>query len=62
MGKPTGEHWSLGQIRWWGGWSDGESKNVVIKYLLDEVDFGENDHSDAMAPVQEYCNESLNGE
>jgi hypothetical protein len=35
---------------------------VVIKYLLDEMEFNENDHSDAMAPVQQYFDESLNGE
>ncbi|KAF7327069.1 hypothetical protein MKEN_00282200 [Mycena kentingensis (nom. inval.)] len=45
MFAPVGSRWTLEQVRWWGGWAEGEHRNTMIKYLLDEVYAYEHDHS-----------------
>ncbi|KAI9103987.1 hypothetical protein DFS34DRAFT_691423 [Phlyctochytrium arcticum] len=42
--------WSLKAVRWWGGWAKGESKDVIIKYLLEELGKNEDDYGDMMRP------------
>ncbi|KII93126.1 hypothetical protein PLICRDRAFT_70704, partial [Plicaturopsis crispa FD-325 SS-3] len=62
MFAPIGQRWSLMQIRWWGGWAVGEHANTLIKYLLDELTHYENDHSDALCPIQSEMDKSFNGD
>ncbi|KAF5333936.1 hypothetical protein D9758_018155 [Tetrapyrgos nigripes] len=52
MYAPLGERWSLTRIRWWGGWAEGEHRDTLIRYLLDELYTYEEDHSDALNPVK----------
>jgi len=59
--KP-GERWSLSRVRWWGGWADDEKNDVLIRYLLDEMVSIEEDHSDALAPIQGGFDVSRGGE
>ncbi|KAF9053367.1 hypothetical protein BJ165DRAFT_1339087, partial [Panaeolus papilionaceus] len=42
--------WTLARIRWWGGWAQGEHRDTLIKYLLDELYTYEGDHSDVLNP------------
>jgi hypothetical protein len=42
--------WSLGAIKWWGGWAKGEDPGTLMKYLVDEYACLENSFSDMMAP------------
>ncbi|KIO32588.1 hypothetical protein M407DRAFT_43176, partial [Tulasnella calospora MUT 4182] len=50
MFAPVGQRWSLELIRWWGGWTDGERIDTLIRYLLDDLSTSENDYSDALSP------------
>ncbi|KAJ2911584.1 hypothetical protein MD484_g8830, partial [Candolleomyces efflorescens] len=61
-GAPFGKRWSLARIRWWAGWADGEMGDTMIRYLLDELNTYEGDHSDALCPVDEAANLSHLGE
>ncbi|KLO04825.1 hypothetical protein SCHPADRAFT_840175, partial [Schizopora paradoxa] len=51
MYAPIGERWTLARIRWWGGWSPGESVHTLIRYLLDELETMEEGHQDALCPT-----------
>ncbi|EDQ99683.1 uncharacterized protein LACBIDRAFT_316218 [Laccaria bicolor S238N-H82] len=62
MFAPMGQHWTLARIRWWGGWAIGEHRNTLIRYLLDELYTYEEDHSDALCPVDYETNMSHMGE
>ncbi|PCH38879.1 hypothetical protein WOLCODRAFT_84702, partial [Wolfiporia cocos MD-104 SS10] len=46
--------WSLKMIQWRGGYAKGEYVETFIRYLLDELHTYENDHGDALHPIQ--CN------
>ncbi|KAF8057447.1 hypothetical protein FPV67DRAFT_1430111 [Lyophyllum atratum] len=50
MYAPLGQRWSLTAVRWWGGWAEGESVDMLVKYLLDAVEKDELDHSDQLCP------------
>ncbi|RXW11796.1 hypothetical protein EST38_g14059 [Candolleomyces aberdarensis] len=62
MFAPIGERWTMDRIRWWGGWAEGEKGDTLIRYLLDELKTYEQDHSDALCPVDESANKSHMGE
>ncbi|KAG2339458.1 hypothetical protein BDR05DRAFT_951218 [Suillus weaverae] len=62
MFAPVGQQWSLAMVRWWGGWADGEQRNTLIRYLLDELHTYETDYSDALAPFSRKAESSLVGE
>ncbi|KAG1907643.1 uncharacterized protein F5891DRAFT_939549 [Suillus fuscotomentosus] len=62
MFAPVGQRWSLAMVRWWGGWADGEQRNTLIRYLLDELHTYETDYSDALAPFSRKAESSLAGE
>ncbi|KAJ3845839.1 hypothetical protein EV368DRAFT_90008 [Lentinula lateritia] len=62
MFAPIGEHWTLARIRWWGGWAPNEKCDTLIRYLLDELNTYEEDHSDALAPIDRRASESHAGE
>jgi hypothetical protein len=32
------EKWTMQVVKWWGGWSETESIDTIIKYLLEETD------------------------
>ncbi|KAI6039701.1 hypothetical protein EDC04DRAFT_2568118, partial [Pisolithus marmoratus] len=50
MFAPVGQRWTLARVQWWGGWAEGEHRDTLMHYLLDELHCYENDHSDALAP------------
>ncbi|KAF9069400.1 hypothetical protein BDP27DRAFT_1447711 [Rhodocollybia butyracea] len=58
MFASIGEQWTLAQIRWWGGWASNEKWDTLIRYLLDELNTYEEDHSDALAPIDRKAYES----
>ncbi|KAG1770565.1 hypothetical protein EV702DRAFT_977982 [Suillus placidus] len=62
MFTPVGQRWSLAMVRWWGRWADGEQRNTLICYLLDELHTYETDYSDALAPFSREAESSLVGE
>ncbi|KAH7902777.1 hypothetical protein BJ138DRAFT_1201457, partial [Hygrophoropsis aurantiaca] len=59
---PLGERWSLGIIRWWGGWAEGESVDTLIRYLLDDLTRCEKSHKDALCPIPRRTDLSFNGD
>ncbi|KAF8519784.1 hypothetical protein BU17DRAFT_47457 [Hysterangium stoloniferum] len=52
MYAPVGKRWSLATIRWWGGWAQGEHRDTLIRYLLDELYHYEEGHGDALRPIK----------
>ncbi|KAI5988006.1 hypothetical protein EDD15DRAFT_2172890 [Pisolithus albus] len=62
MFTPVGQRWTLARVRWWGGWAEGEHRDTLMRYLLDELYCYENDHSDALRPVSREANDSFAGE
>ena len=51
------KRWSLKMLKWWGGWSDREGCDVIMKYLLDSCYNVEDEIlADAMAPDREEFN------
>ena len=42
--------WNLSVVRWWGSWCKNKSVEVILKYLLEEVESAENDFSDMFSP------------
>ncbi|KIN97880.1 hypothetical protein M404DRAFT_100511, partial [Pisolithus tinctorius Marx 270] len=62
MFAPVGQRWTLARVRWWGGWAEGEHRDTLMRYLLDELNCYENDHSDALQPVPREGDRSLAGE
>ncbi|KAF5315912.1 hypothetical protein D9611_004924 [Ephemerocybe angulata] len=62
MFAPIGKRWTMARIRWWGGWAEGESGDTLIRYLLDELHTYEEDHRDALCPVDESAGNSHMGE
>ncbi|KAG2094650.1 uncharacterized protein F5147DRAFT_819885 [Suillus discolor] len=45
-----------------GGWADGEHRDTLVRYLLDELHAYETDYSDALAPISRGTDASLAGE
>ncbi|KAG1814581.1 hypothetical protein DFJ58DRAFT_673655, partial [Suillus subalutaceus] len=62
MFAPVGQRWTLAKVRWWGGWADGEHRDTLVCYLLDELHAYETDYSDALAPISHGADVSLAGE
>ncbi|KIK32078.1 hypothetical protein CY34DRAFT_760908 [Suillus luteus UH-Slu-Lm8-n1] len=62
MFAPVGQRWTLAKFRWWGGWAEGEHRDTLVRYLLDELHTYEADYSDALAPISRGANASLAGE
>ncbi|KAJ7793916.1 hypothetical protein B0H14DRAFT_2622371 [Mycena olivaceomarginata] len=62
MFAPVGRRWTLRQVRWWGGWAEGENRDTLIKYLLDELGTYEDDYSGLLLPNQPDMDESFLGE
>ncbi|KAG2128935.1 uncharacterized protein EDB93DRAFT_1095770 [Suillus bovinus] len=62
MFAPVGQWWMLAKVRWWGGWAEGEHRDTLICYLLDELHAYETDYSNALAPISRGANNSLAGE
>ncbi|KAF8506350.1 hypothetical protein BU17DRAFT_71311 [Hysterangium stoloniferum] len=54
-----GKQWSLAVIRWWGGWAEGEHRDMLIRYLLDELHHYEESHSDALRPISHEADRSF---
>ncbi|KLO13156.1 hypothetical protein SCHPADRAFT_904458 [Schizopora paradoxa] len=61
MYAPPAERWTLARIKWWGGWSVNESRDTIIRYLLDELQFMEESHADALSAVAPSYSASLMG-
>ncbi|KAF8510373.1 hypothetical protein BU17DRAFT_55462 [Hysterangium stoloniferum] len=59
MYAPIGKCWSLTTIRWWGGWTQGEHRDTLIRYLLDELYHYEDGHGDALHPIKSERSTSL---
>ncbi|KAJ7025321.1 hypothetical protein C8F04DRAFT_967990 [Mycena alexandri] len=62
MFAPYGHRWTLRQVRWWGGWAEGEHRDTLIKYLLDELNTYEDDYSGLLLPAQKDTDHSFLGE
>ncbi|KAG1848957.1 hypothetical protein DFJ58DRAFT_729717 [Suillus subalutaceus] len=62
MFAPVGQRWTLAKVRWWGGWADGEHRDMLVHYLLDELHAYETDYSNALAPISRGADASLAGE
>ncbi|KAG1832589.1 hypothetical protein DFJ58DRAFT_671092 [Suillus subalutaceus] len=62
MFAPVGQRWTLAKVRWWGGWAEGEHRDTLVRYLLDELHTYETDYSDALAPISRGADASLAGE
>ncbi|KIN97548.1 hypothetical protein M404DRAFT_160167 [Pisolithus tinctorius Marx 270] len=62
MFAPLGQRWTLARVQWWGGWAEGEHRDTLMRYLLDELHCYENDHSDALRPVSHEADGSFAGE
>ena len=78
MRAPFGSRWSLAIIRWWGGWAEGErvrhcfvstiqvlifpQADTLIRYLVDTLASYENNHGDALCPIQREADKSFNGD
>ncbi|KIJ48394.1 hypothetical protein M422DRAFT_247732 [Sphaerobolus stellatus SS14] len=48
---PIGKRWNLNSCRWWGGWAEGEHKNTMVRYLLNEQYLQEEDYGDSLRPI-----------
>ncbi|ORZ10268.1 hypothetical protein BCR41DRAFT_423825 [Lobosporangium transversale] len=46
------EKWSLKAVKWWGGWSEGEGVDTVMRYLLDEFVHYETGYGDMLSPIK----------
>ncbi|KAJ7017450.1 hypothetical protein C8F04DRAFT_921186, partial [Mycena alexandri] len=62
MFAPVGRRWTLRQVRWWGGWADGEHRDTLIKYLLDELGTYEDDYSGMLLPNRPDFDQTFLGE
>ncbi|KAJ7447440.1 hypothetical protein FB451DRAFT_1536093 [Mycena latifolia] len=62
MFAPVGRRWTLRQVRWWGGWAEGEHRDTLIKYILDELNTYEDDYSGMLLPVQDDTDATFLGE
>ncbi|KAI6027124.1 hypothetical protein EDC04DRAFT_2605991 [Pisolithus marmoratus] len=62
MFAPVAQRWTLARVWWWGGWADGEHRDTLMHYLLNELHCYENDHSDALRPISCEANDSFAGE
>ncbi|GJJ13564.1 hypothetical protein Clacol_007819 [Clathrus columnatus] len=62
MYAPVGKRWTLATIRWWGGWAEGEHRDTLIRYLLDELYYYEENHGDALKPIVREAHVSFMGE
>ncbi|KIJ48005.1 hypothetical protein M422DRAFT_248153 [Sphaerobolus stellatus SS14] len=56
---PVGKRWNLATVKWWGGWSEGEKQDTLIKYLLDDLHNYEEGHGDALRPYRREKEVSL---
>ncbi|KIJ40152.1 hypothetical protein M422DRAFT_256981 [Sphaerobolus stellatus SS14] len=60
---PVGKRWSLSVVKWWGGWAQGEHRDAMLRYLVDELHHFEEGHGDALRPcLPEESKSSLLGE
>ncbi|KIM49984.1 hypothetical protein SCLCIDRAFT_37529, partial [Scleroderma citrinum Foug A] len=50
MYAPPRQIWTLGVIQWWGGWAEGENRDTLMQYILDELHCYENNHSSTLGP------------
>ncbi|RHZ41056.1 hypothetical protein DYB28_001331 [Aphanomyces astaci] len=49
------KRWSLKVLKWWGGWSEQEKCDVIMKYLLDSIYVAEEGVlADAMSPDRKH--------
>ncbi|KAF7793056.1 hypothetical protein EIP86_004161 [Pleurotus ostreatoroseus] len=62
MWCPEGQRWSLSRVRWWGGWTEGEHSDTLVKYLVDVLDRFEHSHENALCPIQTDLERSFMGE
>ncbi|KIJ40842.1 hypothetical protein M422DRAFT_780639 [Sphaerobolus stellatus SS14] len=62
MEAPIGKCWSLSIIRWWGGWAQGEHRDTLLWYLVDEINHFEEGHRDALRPCLPETKRSFLGE
>ncbi|GJJ05983.1 hypothetical protein Clacol_000170 [Clathrus columnatus] len=62
MYAPLGKCWTLATIRWWGGWAEGEHRDTLIRYLLDELYYYEENHGDALKLIPTKSQISFMGE
>ncbi|KAJ6496756.1 hypothetical protein DFH09DRAFT_1103549 [Mycena vulgaris] len=62
MFAAVGRRWTLRQVRWWGGWAEGEHRDTLVKYLLDELYTYEDDYSGMLLPLQPEANKTFLGE
>lgn len=46
--------WSIGAAKWWGGWSQNESQNTLMKYLFEETQKKEEWYGDMQTPRSVY--------
>ncbi len=45
------QKFTLNQVRWWGGWADSEGQDVIMRYLLTELNKLESYHGNALHPL-----------
>ncbi|KAI0308904.1 hypothetical protein OF83DRAFT_1042402, partial [Amylostereum chailletii] len=50
MFAPANRRWTLARIRWWGGWAEGERRDTLVCYLLDELHMYQELHANALRP------------
>ncbi|KAL0957016.1 hypothetical protein HGRIS_003117 [Hohenbuehelia grisea] len=62
MFAPVGQRWTLKRVRWWGGWAEGEHRDTLLRYLLDELHSYEEDYGDSLRPIQRDNELTLMGE
>ncbi|RQM29937.1 hypothetical protein B5M09_013458 [Aphanomyces astaci] len=49
------KRWSLKMLKWWGGWSEQDKCDVIMKYLLDSIYVAEEEVlADAMSPDRKH--------
>ncbi|KAI0321075.1 hypothetical protein OF83DRAFT_1051864 [Amylostereum chailletii] len=51
MFAPVEQRWTLARIRWWGGWAEGERRDTLVRYLLDELHMYQESHATALRPI-----------
>lgn len=55
INAPPAKRWGLKMVKWWGGWSEKDGTDVIMKYLLDSVYSVEEEIlADANAPDRDH--------
>ncbi|KAG1884318.1 hypothetical protein F4604DRAFT_1676968 [Suillus subluteus] len=62
MFTPLGECWLLATIHWWGAWAEGESVDMLIRYILDKLTRYKKNHQDALCPIPQEGDKSFNSD